>query len=142
MRRKSLLILLSVFVLSTVLLISAAILYTFPINMSATVPAQGSVTIRVDSTNYTNGQPMTVNWGTVNWGTNNKAINITNNANVALTPHITTTGLPSGWGLTLSLEDLSIAIGSTAQGNLILTIPTGTAHQTYSWSASITVEYT
>ena len=141
MRKKLFLILISICALSIVTLISASILYTFSISMNSSVAVQGTVTVRIDGTDYANGAPITVNWGSVGWGANNKSITITNNANTALTPHLTVSGLPASWTLAFSLEGQSIATNNAATGTLTLNVPTGAASGTQSWSASLTVEY-
>jgi hypothetical protein len=140
--KKSPLILVSICALSAITLISASILYSYSLSMSATVAPQGSVKITIDATDYTNGAPITINWGTVQWGANNKTITITNNANAALTPSIRASpSLPTGWTLTLSLSS-PIAAGGSATGTLALNVPTDTAAGSYSsMSAIIDVSY-
>ena len=141
MRKKTLLILVSVCALSMVTLISAlTAFYTFSVSMTATVASQGSVSILINSGNYTNGAPITLDWGAVQWGDNTKAITIVNNANTALTPGIGTSSLPSGWALTLSLNQ-PIPAGQNATGTLTLNVPTSTAAGSYSPTATITVSH-
>ena len=141
MRKKTLLILVSVCALSMVTLISAlTALYTFNVSMTATVASQGSVSILINSGNCTNGAPITLDWGAVQWGDNTKAITIVNNANTALTPGIGTSSLPSGWALTLSLNQ-AIPAGQNATGTLTLNVPTSTVAGSYSPTATITVSH-
>ena len=139
--RKSLLILVAVCALSIVTLISASVLYTFSLTMNSSVAVQGTVTVRIDATDYVNGAPITVNWGSVGWGNNTKSITITNNANTPLTPHLAVTGLPTGWTLAFSLEGQSISANAASSGTLTLAVPSGAVSGTQSWSASLTVEY-
>jgi uncharacterized membrane protein len=106
--------------------------------MTATVATQGSVAITINGQAYTDGTP--ISWSTVNWGSNTKTIIIQNNANTALTPSIVNTNLPSGWTLTLSL-DQAIAAGQSGTGTLTLTVPTSTASGDYLWSSAISVSY-
>jgi hypothetical protein len=139
LRRKNILLLVLVCALSTITLVSAlTVLSVFTIPMKGTVATQGNVAITIDGQAYTDGTQ--INWNTVNWGTNTKAIVIQNNANTALTPSIVNTNLPSGWTLTLSLNQ-PIASGDSATGTLTLTVPTSTASGDYSWSSAISVSY-
>jgi hypothetical protein len=140
--RKSLFILITICALSAITLISASVLFSFSLNMIATAAPQGSVKITIDATDYTNGAPITINWGTVQWGANSKTITITNNVNLALTPSIRASpSLPTGWTLTLSLSQ-PIAAGGSATGTLTLNVPTDTAAGSYSsMSAIIDVSY-
>ena len=140
--RKSLFILVTICALSAITLISASVLFSYSLSMSATVAPQGSVKITIDATDYTNGAPITINWGTVQWGANNKTITITNNVNAALTPSIRSSpSLPTGWTLTLSLSQ-PIAAGGSATGTLTLNVPTDTTVGSYSsMTAIIDVSY-
>ena len=141
MRKKLLLILISICALSIGTLISASVLYSFSVTMNSTVAPQGSASILIDSGNYTDGASITLDWGTVLWGANNKTITIVNNANTALTPSITTSSLPTGWTLTLSLNQ-PIPAGQQAAGTLTLYVPTGTAAASYtSMTATIVVSF-
>lgn len=139
MKKKNILLLVLVCALSTVTLVSAlTVLSVFTIPMTATVATQGSAAITINQQAYTSGTP--INWGTVNWGTTNESITIQNNANTALTPSIVNSGLPTGWSLTLSLNQ-PIAAGQSATGTLTLTVPNTAASGDNSWSSAISVSY-
>lgn len=142
MRKKSLI--LSIFVAALLIgtVIAATALYTFNVGMTANVAAAGDVTITVGGSDYTNGAPISLNWGTVAYGDNVKSITITNNANTPLTPSIEANPtLPEGWTLTLSLNS-PIPTGQNATGTLTLNVPTGAAAGSYSsMSAKIDVSY-
>lgn len=138
MRKRSFLIIGSVIALSSIMLISAALLYTLNFNMNTTVAESGSVTVTIDSTTYTNGQSLSINWSSVTPGQQyNKAITIHNGVNNAVTPALGTTGLPSGWSLTLS-DTSSIPANSEVTRNIVLTVPSGALAGTSSWTAKLT----
>lgn len=139
--KKTLVILGLLCALSLVVVISAAVMYTFNVNMTATVATQGTVTVTINGQNYANGQAITLNWGTVQWGANTQSITIINNANVAVTPSLAASSLPSGWTLTLSLNQ-AIAAGQQATGTLTLDVPSGSSSGTYSsMTATIIASY-
>ncbi len=138
MKRKSLLIVASALVLSAVMVISAASLFTLDFNMSANVEEAGAVTVTVDSTVYTNGQSLSIDWGNVVSGEYTKDITITNNVNKAVTPSLSTTGLPGGWTLTLSDTSAISAFGEVTR-TLVLNVPSSQVADSYSWSATLDV---
>ena len=99
------------------------------------------MTVTINGQNYANGQAITLNWGTVQWGANTQSITIINNANVAVTPSLAASSLPSGWTLTLSLNQ-AIAAGQQATGTLTLDVPSGSSSGTYSsMTATIIASY-
>lgn len=139
MKKKSLLIISIIVALSALTIISAAITYTLNFNMSANVAEGGTVTITIGSTDYTNGQSLTNNWGTVTPGQQyTQAITIHNNVNNAVTPSIVATGLPTGWTLTLS-DTSAISAYGTVSRNLVLNVPSNALASSPSWTAVLTV---
>jgi len=139
LRKKSLLILLTVVALSAIMLISAATIYTLNFTtMTANVAQSGTVTVTVNTQNYTNGQSLTFDWGTVAIGQNTLSIIIYNNVNAPVTPSITPTNLPSGWTLTLS-DTSAISAYGTVTRSLELTVPSNPTAGDYSWSATLNV---
>lgn len=146
MRKKSLLILAMVVALSMTTLIAATIYTTFNVGMTATVPVvvdATKVTIGIGSSTYHSGDSISLPWGQIQIGTNTQSLTITNNANVALVPAVSSTDLPSGWELSLSLptDQTNVAAGGSATATLTLTVPSNATAGTYSWSASIEVTY-
>ena len=135
MRKKSLLFLVSVVALAVIMLVSGLVFYVLNITMTATVQPQGTVTVLISGTTWTNAS--TIPWGTVYVGNNTLPINITSNVNTVLTPSIS--GAPAGWAITLALNSTTIAPFSTASGNIVLTIPSNAVANTYSWSATLMV---
>jgi hypothetical protein len=122
--------------------IAASALFTFNLNMNMTVPPSGTATITVGGQTYTNGQAITLDWGTVTYGGNSKTITITNNCNTPLTPSLQANpSLPSGCTLTLSL-DTPIPAGQQATGTLTINVPSNLTPGTYSsMTAKIDVSY-
>ena len=143
MNKKRLLILA---IIPTLLLIGsavAAITLNFSLNMTMNVAPGGSATISIDGGDpVSNGDSVTLDWGTITVGDNTKDITITNNCNVPLTPSLTeVTGLPAGCELTLSLTNPIDPVGS-ASGFLHLKIPATVTPDTYgSMTAKIIVSY-
>jgi hypothetical protein len=139
LKKKTLLIISLIAALSTVMIISAAVTYNLSFNMSANVAEQGTVTVTIGSTDYTNGQSLNINWGTVTPGQQyTQAITIHNNVNNAVTPSIVATGLPTGWTLTLDDTGAISAFGTVSR-NLVLNIPSNALVSSPSWTAVLTV---
>lgn len=138
MQKKSLLILATVVALSAIMVISAATIYSLNFTMNANVAQAGTVTITVNNTNYTNGQALTLDWGTVTSGQNTVSIKIYNNVNAPVTPSIGTTNLPTDW--TLNLSDVSsIPANGVVTRTLVLTVPANPTAGPYTWSAILNV---
>jgi hypothetical protein len=139
LKKKTLLIISLIAALSTVMIISAAVTYNLSFNMSANVAEQGTVTVTIGSTDYTNGQSLNINWGTVTPGQQyTQAITIQNNVNNVVTPSIVATGLPTGWTLTLNDTSALSAFGTVSR-NLVLNIPSNALVSSPSWTAVLTV---
>lgn len=122
--------------------IATTALYTFDVTMNMTVPPAGSASITIGSQTYTNGQVISLDWGTVHSGDNTKTITIINDCNTPLTPSLQASPtLPSGCTLTLSLNS-PIPAGQQATGTLTINVPASLAAGTYSsMSAKIDVFY-
>jgi hypothetical protein len=122
--------------------LAATALYTYNLNMSMTVAPGGTATITIGGQTYTNGQAITLDWGTVQWGDNSKTITIVNNCNTPLTPSLQANpSLPPGCTLTLSLNS-PIPAGQQATGTLTINVPSSLAAGTYSsMTAKIDVSY-
>lgn len=139
MSKKSLLILVSVVVLSTIMVISAAYTYQIGFEMRANVAESGAVTVTIDSTTYNTGQSLDIDWGSVSpGGTYNKQITIHNGVNNAVTPSLSITNLPASWSLTLS-SNAAIPANSDSTITIILTVPSGAVAGSSSWTASLNV---
>jgi hypothetical protein len=139
LRRKSLFFLAPVIALCVIMAISAAYSYSLNFNMNANVAETGSVSVTIDSTNYTSNQTLAIDWGNVTPGQQyTKAITITNDVNAPVTPNIVTSGLPSGWTLTLS-DPGAIAANSAANRNIVLTTSSTATAGSSSWTATLTV---
>jgi hypothetical protein len=153
MRKKGLLIIATVVALSAIMVISAATIFRVNINMNASVSPSstptpnpsptptptGTVTIVIGTTTYTDGQTIdNFGWGTVHSGDNTQEITINNNRNEAVTPSIATTGLPTGWTLSLSNTNPILA-GQSVQMNIVLHVPSDAASGSYSWTAELNV---
>jgi hypothetical protein len=138
LKRKSLLILATVAVLSAIMLVSAVSYLTFTFNMNATVGEGGTVTVTIGSNTYNTGQSLAIDWGTVAPGqTYNQAITIHNNVNAPVTPSIATTGLPSGWTIGLS-SNTAIPANSDATMNVVLTVASNAPSGPVSaWTATL-----
>ncbi len=120
------------------MIISAAIIYSISIDMTANVPSSGSVIVEINGTNYTNGQDLDIAWGAVGAGAHTKEIKIYSSVNTPVTPSISANGLPNGW--TLALSDTSaIPAHGTSTRNIVLTVPSNPAMGDYSWSATLNV---
>lgn len=138
MRKRSFLIIGSVMALSSILLISAALIFTLNFNMNATVAETGAVTVTIGSTTYNNGETLSIDWGTVTPGqTYSNVVTIHNNVNKAVTPAITPTNLPSGWTLTLN-DTSSIPAKSDSVRSIVLTVPSNALASSPSWTATLT----
>jgi hypothetical protein len=137
-RKKSLLIIVTVMALSAVMVISAASLFSFNVNMNANVLEAGAVTVTVDSTTYNTGESFAVNWGDVQPGqTYTKSVTIHNNVNAVVTPSITST-LSSAYG-TITLSSLTpIAANTDATVNIVFTVSsTAPAGTISAWTAAL-----
>jgi hypothetical protein len=138
LRKKSIWIISAVIALSAILLISAATIFTLNFSMNATVGQTGAVTVTIDSTVYNNGESLSINWSTVTPGeTYSKDVIIHNGVNNVVTPALGSTGLPSGWTLTLN-DTSTVAANSDAARSIVLTVPAGALAGAQSWSATFT----
>jgi hypothetical protein len=139
-KRLLLLVILPMLLVGTAIATTA--MYTFNVNMNMTVPPAGSASITIGSQTYTNGQVISLDWGTVHSGDNTKTITIINDCNTPLTPSLQANPtLPSGCTLTLSLNS-AIPAGQQATGTLTINVPASLAAGTYSsMTAKIDVAY-
>lgn len=142
MNKKRLLLLVILPTLLVGTAIATTALYTFDVNMNMTVSPAGSASITIGSQTYTNGQVISLDWGTVHSGDNTKTITIINDCNTPLTPSLQANPtLPPGCTLTLSLNS-PIPAGQQATGTLTINVPASLAAGTYSsMSAKIDVAY-
>lgn len=123
--------------LSAVMVISAASLFTFNVNMNANVTT-GVVTITYDGTTYNSGDSFSINWTTVDPGqTYTRAVTIHNGVSAPVTPSITST-LSSTYGTITLSSTTPIAIGADATVNIVFTVSgTAPAGVVPAWTATL-----